>query len=76
MGGSPHCPARNGAEVPLLFSLVIKDFSYFLFTFALLSSLLKHCEFYKVSGRQSNEVLEHLLSFIGSFSDVVESVIL
>ena len=44
-------------------------------TFVPLSSLLENGEFHKVRVRQFNEVLEHL-SFIGSFSDVVESVIL
>ena len=40
------------------------------------SSLLEDDEFHKVSGRQSNEVLEYLLSFIEPFSDVVESILL
>ena len=56
--------------------ILIKDFSQFLLTFVLLSSLLENCEFHEVDGRQSSEALEHLLSFIGSFSDIVESVIL
>ena len=64
----PWKKGARGAEVPLLFCLVIKIFSQFLFTFVLLSSLLENDELLKVSGRQSNEVLEHLPS---AFSDGV-----
>ena len=62
--------------MPVLSCIVIKNFSQLLLTFVLLSSLLENGEFHTVSGRQSNEVSEHLLSVIGSFSDVLESVIL
>ena len=65
----------KGAKAPLLPCVVMKNFSKFLHTFVLLSSLLENGKFHKVSGRQSNEVLEHIY-FIVSFSDVVESVIL
>ena len=61
----------TGAEVSSLSFLVTKEFSQFLLTFVLLSSLIENSEFRKVSGRKSNEVLEHLLSFIRSFYDVV-----
>ena len=62
--------------MPLLSCLVKENFSPFLLALVLLSSLLENGEFHKVSGRQSDAVLEHLLSFIGSFYDVVESVII
>ena len=54
--------------MPVLSCIVIKQISQFLLTCVLLSSLLENVEFDKVSGRQSNEVSEHL-SFIGSLSD-------
>ena len=69
-----HC--KKGVEVSLLCFLVINNFSQFLLTFVLLSSLLENGELYKVSGREPDEVLDYLLSFIGSFSDVVESIII
>ena len=62
--------------MPLLCCLLIENFSQFRLTFTLLPSPLESGECHKVSGRQSCEVLEHLLSFIGSFFDVVESVVL
>ena len=55
----------------LLCCLVMEIFLQFLLTFVLLSSLLENGELHKVSGGQSNEVLEHL-SFIRSFSDRIE----
>ena len=60
----------------LLFSCLVTKFFTISFSFVLLSSLSENGECYKVSRRQSNEDSEHILSFIGSFSDVVESVIL
>ena len=76
-GGSAPCSRKReqGRRTPLIILSSNEHFSQFLLPFVLLSSLLENGESHEVSGRQSNAVLDHL-SFIASFSDVAESVIL
>ena len=79
MGGliwERDCPGRRGPKVSLLCCLLIEYVSQFRLTFTLLPLPLENGECHTVSGRQSSKVLEHLLFFIGSFSDLAESVIL
>ena len=80
-GEGGQCPSAfkergKGGKVASLCCLVIEVFSQFPLSFVLLSSLLENGEFHKVSDRQSNEVLEHLLYFIRSSSDDVENTLL
>ena len=65
----------KGGRSDLIILSGSKNVSLFSLAFVLLSSLLENGECYKVSGRQSNGVLEHLSSSIGLFSNVVESAI-
>ena len=79
MGAAPPAVEEGGRSALIILSsnkgFVTISCYICTITFVPLSSRLENGEFHTVDGRQSNEALEHL-SFIGSFSDVVESVIL